>query len=250
MKRYFIFLSYNGANYHGWQIQPKDSSVQQTIEEKLSMILREKITVTGAGRTDTGVNASLMVAHFDIEKEIEDVDLLADRLNRVLPKDIAIEKIVAVKDDAHARFSALARTYKYYVTSKKDPFGGDFKYRLRGEIDVDKMNQAASMLFDYIDFTSFSKLHTDVKTNNCKIMYAKWERIGDDDLIFTIKADRFLRNMVRAIVGTLLLVGRGKLSLDGFKNIIEQKDRCKAGDSAIAGALFLVDIEYPDSVFN
>ena len=249
MQRYFIYLAYNGGAYHGWQNQPNAISVQQCIEEALSMILRNQTPIVGAGRTDTGVHASLMVAHFDVEQPLADPAQFADRLNRVLPKDIAIHKIVPVTPDAHARFSAVSRTYKYYVTTRKDPFMGDQRCRVRGEYDIDKMNEAARILFDYIDFTSFSRLHTDVKTNNCRIMQARWEKTGDEDMVFTIQADRFLRNMVRAIVGTLLQVGRGKLTLEGFRRIIEQKDRCKAGDSAVGQALFLVDIAYPPELF-
>ena len=200
----------------------------------------------GAGRTDTGVNASKMVAHFDFEGEIADTVQLVYKLDRLLPPDIAIYKITPVDSELHARFSALSRTYKYYVTTRKDPFTGKFKNKVHGEIDMDKMNQACLILFDYIDFTSFSKLHTDVKTNNCKIMFARWEKDENGDLVFTVKADRFLRNMVRAIVGTMLLIGRGKFSVEDFRRIIEQKDRCKAGDSATAEALFLTDIEYPE----
>lgn len=249
MQRYFIYLAYNGAAYHGWQNQPNAISVQQCIEESLTMIMRRPMPIVGAGRTDTGVHASLMVAHFDVEEPIADPAQFADRLNRILPKDIAIHKIVPVTPEAHARFSATSRTYKYYVTTRKDPFLGDQRCKVRGVFDIDKMNEAARILFEYIDFTSFSRLHTDVKTNNCQIMEAYWERTGTDDMVFTIKADRFLRNMVRAIVGTLLQVGRGKLSLADFRRVIEQKDRCKAGDSAVGQALFLVDIEYPAELF-
>lgn len=249
MQRYFIYLAYNGAAYHGWQNQPNAISVQQRIEESLSMVLRKETPIVGAGRTDTGVHASLMVAHFDQENPLEDPAQLADRLNRVLPKDISIYRIVPVTEEAHARFSATSRTYKYYVTTRKDPFMGDQRCRVRGEFDIDLMNRAADILFEYIDFTSFSRLHTDVKTNNCKIMHALWEKTGEGDMVFTIKADRFLRNMVRAIVGTLLQVGRGKLTLDGFRRVIEQQDRCQAGDSAVGQALFLVDIEYPEELF-
>ena len=250
MQKYFIYLSYNGTNYHGWQIQPKDNSVQETIEKALSMILRTPISIVGAGRTDTGVHASMMIAHFEIESPLENPELFAGKLDRVMPKDIAIHRIVPVTEEAHARFSAISRTYKYYDTTVKDPFEGALKCHVHGDYDIEKMNEAAAILFDYIDFTSFSKLHTDVKTNNCKIMYARWEKTSDTDMVFTIKADRFLRNMVRAIVGTTLLVGRGKLSLEEFRAIIEQKNRCKAGDSALAQALFLVDIEYPSELFE
>lgn len=249
LMRYFIYLAYNGAAYHGWQNQPNAVSVQQRIEEALSMIRRAPTQIVGAGRTDAGVHASLMVAHFDAAEPLADPAQLADRLNRVLPADIAIHKIVPVTADAHARFSATSRTYHYFVSTRKDPFAGHLQCRVRGELDVDLMNEAAQILFEYSDFTSFSKLHTDVKTNNCRIMEARWERRGADELRFVIKADRFLRNMVRAIVGTLLQVGRGKLTLEGFRRVIEQKDRCKAGDSAVGQALFLVDITYPDELF-
>lgn len=249
MNRYFIYLSYNGKRFCGWQIQPKGITVQQTLEEALTMILRQPINVVGAGRTDAGVHARLMVAHFDSEQPIEDLNFMADKLNRLLPKDIAVYKIVAVKEDAHARFDATSRTYKYYISSHKDPFNNELVARVHGKLDIAKMNEAAAALFDYTDFTSFSKLHTDVKTNNCKIHKAEWKEAEDGSLVFTIRADRFLRNMVRAIVGTLLEVGRGKLSLEGFRRVIEVKDRCKAGTSVPGHALFLVDITYPEELF-
>lgn len=247
--RYFVYLAYDGTNYHGWQIQPKGSSVQEELMKALSTLMRREVEVVGAGRTDAGVHASLMVAHFDSEKEW-DVVLLADKLNRLLPPDISVYKVVPVKADAHARFDATYRTYKYYVTGAKNPFGRFYKCRLFGApLDFERMNEAAQVLFDYTDFTSFSKLHTDVKTNNCRIMAARWEKTADEEWVFTIQADRFLRNMVRAIVGTLFEVGRGKLTVEGFRKIIEQKDRCKAGTSAPGHALFLVDIGYPDDLF-
>lgn len=247
--RYFIYLAYDGTNYHGWQIQPNGNSVQEELMKALSTLMRCEVEVVGAGRTDAGVHASLMVAHFDVEQEWDTV-LLADKLNRLLPPDISIYKVVPVKDGAHARFDATYRTYKYYVTTSKTPFGRIYKCRLFGKaLDFDKMNEAARTLFDYIDFTSFSKLHTDVKTNNCRIMQACWEQVNATEWVFTIQADRFLRNMVRAIVGTLFEVGRGKMSVDGFRQVIEQKDRAKAGTSAPGHALFLVDVGYPKSVF-
>lgn len=247
--RYFIYLAYDGTAYHGWQIQPNGNSVQEELMKALSTLMRVQTEVVGAGRTDAGVHASLMVAHFDSDKEW-DTALLADKLNRLLPPDISIYRVRAVKDDAHARFDATSRTYKYYVTTTKTPFGRMYKCRLFGApLDFDKMNAAAATLFDYTDFTSFSKLHTDVKTNNCRIMQARWERVNDTEWVFTIQADRFLRNMVRAIVGTLFEVGRGKLTVDGFRKVIEQKDRCKAGTSAPGHALFLVDIGYPQDLF-
>lgn len=249
MQRYFIYLAYDGTNYHGWQIQPNGVSVQGTLMKALSTYLRREVDVVGAGRTDAGVHASLMVAHFDYDGELRP-EVLTDKLNRLLPPDISIYKVVPVRPEAHARFDALSRTYKYYITTAKKPFRRNYVCRLYGTCpDVEKMNEAARLLFRYTDFTSFSKLHTDVKTNNCRMMHAEWSQISDDEWVFTIQADRFLRNMVRAIVGTLLEVGRGKLSLDDFCRVIEQKDRCKAGSSVPGNALFLVDIVYPESLF-
>ncbi len=245
--RYFIYLSYDGARYHGWQTQPNGSSVQEVLGKALSTLLHESIEVTGAGRTDAGVNASLMVAHFDTEHTAD--QQLAYRLNKFLPQDIAIHKIVPVKPEAHARFSATSRTYHYYVITAKTPFE-PYAYRFPQPLDFDKMNEAAKALFDYIDFTSFSKLHTDVKTNNCRIMAAQWEQVSPIKWQFTITADRFLRNMVRAIVGTLLDVGRGVLTLEQFREIIEKKDRCSAGMSVPGNALFLADITYPEDLFE
>lgn len=249
VNRYFIYLAYNGKNYCGWQIQPNGVSVQQTLEEALFTILRTPVPVTGAGRTDAGVHARLMVAHFDWEQSGLSTEQVADKLNRVLPKDIAVFRIVPVRPDAHARFDATSRTYKYYITTEKDPFTYDFTYKVHGILDIEAMNQACEILFEYIDFTSFSKLHTDVKTNNCRITYARWEKEASG-WCFTITADRFLRNMVRAIVGTLLEVGRGKLSLQGFRQVIEAKDRGKAGTSVPGHALFLTDVTYPETIFQ
>ncbi len=248
MKRFFIYLSYNGKNYCGWQIQPNGISVQETLEKALSTLLRKEISVTGAGRTDAGVHASLMPAHFDWDESDLDPVQLVEKLNRILPADIAVSQIVPVLENAHARFDAISRTYKYYLSSRKDPFRHEYTHRIHGKIDVDEMNHAAARLFDYTDFTSFSKLHTDVKTNNCQMMYAQWEYVNNE-YIFTIQADRFLRNMVRAIVGTLLDVGRGKISADDFCRIIEAKDRSKAGTSVPGNALFLVSVNYPENIF-
>lgn len=248
MNRYFIYLAYNGKNYCGWQIQPNGMTVQQRIEEALSTILRVKTSIVGAGRTDAGVHARLMVAHFDAEEPIANLSLLTDKLNRLLPPDIALYKIVPVIPEAHARFDATYRTYKYYLTLEKDPFRFDQAYRYFGNLDFERMNEACKVLFEYIDFTSFSKLHTDVKTNNCRIMHAEWKPEGGL-WVFTIQADRFLRNMVRAIVGTLLDVGRGKMDMAGLRRVIEAKDRCSAGISVPGHALFLVDVGYPDHLF-
>ena len=249
--RYFIYLQYDGTNYHGWQTQPDAVTVQQTIEQKLSLLLRRELFIVGAGRTDAGVHARLMVAHFEHETPAHqplDLDMLAFKLNGLLPADIAILRIVPVRPDAHARFTATSRTYRYYVRTTKSAFDHLYTMRSYRDLNVDLMNEAASHLFDYIDFTSFAKLHTDVKTNNCKIMQAHWEKTTDG-LVFTIQADRFLRNMVRAIVGTLLLVGRGKLSVAEFCHTIELKNRCSAGDSVPASGLFLEDVGYPADIF-
>lgn len=248
VQRYFVYLAYEGTNYHGWQIQPNGSSVQECLMKALSTYLRKEIEVIGAGRTDAGVHASLMVAHFDYEGTL-DLTVLTEKLNRLLPPDISIFRVRKVRPDAHARFDALSRTYKYYLTTIKYPFNRHLKYKIYGTLDIDAMNEAAQVLFDYTDFTSFSKLHTDVKTNNCKIMHAEWTKEGDSDWVFTIKADRFLRNMVRAIVGTLLEVGRGRMTVDDFRRVIELKDRGKAGSSVPGHALFLVDVEYPTDLF-
>ena len=248
MKRYFIYLAYNGEKYCGWQTQPNGISIQETIENALATLLRVPTPIVGAGRTDAGVHARMMAAHFDDEQGNVDPDLLTNKLNSILPKDIAIYKITEVKEDAHARFDATSRLYRYYITTEKDPFLHHLKYKIHGSLDLDAMNACANILFEYEDFTSFSKLHTDVKTNNCQIMHAQWEQSGND-YIFTIKANRFLRNMVRSIVGTLLDVGRGKLDAEGMRRIIEQKDRCAAGVSVPGHALFLEEIEYDNEIF-
>ena len=249
MKRYFIYLSYNGKNYCGWQIQPNRITVQQAIEEALSILLQEQVLAVGAGRTDSGVHAMCMVAHFDSAKNINSLSL-CKKLNGILPNDIAVSKIVEVVPEAHARFDAISRTYKYYITTKKNPFCEDFAYRIPSVLNFEMMNEAAETLLEYEDFTSFSKLHSDVKTNNCKVMYAKWKQEGDSLWVFTIQANRFLRNMVRAIVGTLFEVGRRKITIEDFREIIELKDRNIAGTSVPAHALFLVSVSYPSFLFN
>lgn len=245
--RYFMHLAYNGAPYHGWQRQPNACSVQEELEKALSTVLRQPVAVTGAGRTDTGVNARCMYAHFDVEKEIADTSRLVASLNSIVGRDIAVYSIVRVADDAHARFDATSRTYKYFIGKQKSPFGYHFAWTPPYALDLEAMNTAASHLFDYTDFTSFSKLHTDVKTNNCRIDYARWDDEGDR-LVFTVTADRFLRNMVRAIVGTLVDVGRHKITVEQFCQIIERKNRCEAGTSVPGNALFLWDITYPYEV--
>lgn len=248
MNRYFIELAYDGTNYHGWQIQPNGSSVQETLMKALATFLRQEVEVVGAGRTDAGVHARRMMAHFDIHRELDGAQV-TDKLNRLLPPDISVYRVVPVKPDAHARFDATYRKYQYHVTTCKDPFSRQYAWRLFHPLDFEKINEAARTLFDYTDFTSFSKLHTDVKTNNCRIMHAEWTQVSDTEWVFTIQADRFLRNMVRAVVGTLVEVGRGKLSIDGFRRVIEQKDRCSAGSSVPGHALFLVDVGYPEELF-
>jgi tRNA pseudouridine38-40 synthase len=248
MARFFIYLSYKGTNYCGWQRQPNAPTVQQTLEEALSTLLRRPTGVVGAGRTDTGVHARLMVAHFDAVAPL-DPGLLAFKLNGLLPKDIAIRGIRPVSPDAHARFDAKTRTYHYFLGERKDPFRDELFCRVSKLPDFAAMNAAAARLLGYTDFTSFSKLHTDVKTNNCRLSRADWTEADEGLWRFSITADRFLRDMVRAIVGTLLEVGRGKLDEAGFCRIVEGRNRSLAGSSAPARGLFLADIQYPEDLF-
>ena len=248
MARYFIYFSYDGAAYHGWQVQPNAITVQQVLEEALAKLVRQPVPLVGAGRTDAGVNAACMVAHGDFPGEIDEKQLVY-KLNKILPPDIAVNNVRRVKDVAHARFDALSRRYNYRVVTAKSPFSRRYACRVLPGVDFDAMNRAAEVLYEYNDFTSFSKLHTDVKTNNCKVTFAQWRQVDDNEWLFEIEADRFLRNMVRAIVGTLLLVGRGKLTIDGFRAVIENKARGEAGDSAMGEALFLVDVKYPNEIF-
>ena len=248
MFRYFIYFSYDGAAYHGWQVQPNAITVQQVLEEALAKLVRQPVPLVGAGRTDAGVNAACMVAHGDFPCEVDCAQLVY-KLNKILPPDIAVSDVRRVKDDAHARFDALSRRYNYHVVTAKSPFARRYACRVLPGVDFEAMNRAAEILYEYTDFTSFSKLHTDVKTNNCKVTFARWRQVSDNEWVFEIEADRFLRNMVRAIVGTLLLVGRGKLTLDGFRAVIENKARGEAGDSAMGEALFLVSVEYRENIF-
>ena len=247
--RYFIQLSYKGTNYHGWQIQPNAISVQEVLTKSFSTVLREEVEITGAGRTDTGVHASYFIAHFESEntKLVSDEKFLF-KINSILPKDIAVSDIKLVNQDAHARFDAKSRTYHYYIHTKKDPFLLESSYYLPKKLDLDLMNKACEILFNYTDFTSFSKLHTDVKTNNCKITEAFWSQ-DEHKIKFTITADRFLRNMVRAIVGTMIDIGLGKLVLDEFVQIIESKNRSEAGVSVPAQGLFLSNIIYDKTIY-
>lgn len=254
--RYFIELAYKGTNYHGWQYQPGADSVQETLNKALSLLLKTDIDIVGAGRTDTGVHAKQMYAHFDFDTEI-DVPQLIHKLNSFLPKDIVIYNILKVADESHARFDATKRTYEYHIHTTKDVFENEGSYQFRLPLDIDKMNEACQLLFKYNDFECFSKVNTDVRTFNCVIFEAYWTRANPEasgeqsgtkqdgnKLVFTISADRFLRNMVRAIVGTMINIGTGKISLADFEKIIESKNRSQAGFSVPAHGLYLTKIEY------
>jgi tRNA pseudouridine38-40 synthase len=244
--RYLIQLAYKGTNYNGWQKQLNAKTVQQTLDEKLSMLIGTNIETLGCGRTDTGVHASNFYAHFDAEW-INDCHDLVYKLNKVLPKDIAIYDLFQVKEDFNARFDALWREYEYHIINKPSPFLYETAWLNTRKIDLNAMNEAAQVLFEYLDFECFSKVHTQVKTFNCKIMKAEWAYIDDHTLVFTIRADRFLRNMVRAIVGTLLDVGYGKISIQEVINIIESKNRSEAGQSVPACGLSLCQISYGEN---
>lgn len=241
--RYFVWFSYDGTAYHGWQIQPNGNSVQEELQRALSTLLREEISVTGAGRTDAGVHARQMVAHFDFSEAI-DLEQLAYKLNRILPCDIAVDRVELVDDDMHARFSATSRTYHYYIHTKKDPFSRPYSTELHYELDFDKMNEAGRILMTYDDFGAFCKSHSDVKTTLCRVTKAEWVQTSETSWYFEITANRFLRNMVRAVVGTLIDVGRGRLTLDDLRKVIEGKRRTEAGESMPANALFLENIRY------
>ncbi|WP_405205430.1 tRNA pseudouridine(38-40) synthase TruA [Aquimarina sp. LLG6339-5] len=246
--RYFLELSYNGTPYHGWQRQPNAISVQEVLENSLSLLLKSKIDIVGAGRTDAGVHAKQIMAHFDSEDEL-DVVQFRYKLNSLLPKEIAIEEVSLVSDDAHARFDAISRSYEYFVTLYKDPFSIDSAYYLKKELDIDLMNEAAKLLLNYTSFKCFSKSKTDVKTYNCTITHAVWE-INDNKLIFKISANRFLRNMVRAIVGTLIEIGEHKLDLEDLKKIIKSENRSEAGYSVPAHGLYLTEVQYPKTIYR
>ncbi|MBQ8126792.1 MAG: tRNA pseudouridine(38-40) synthase TruA [Prevotella sp.] len=241
--RYFITLSYDGTRYHGWQVQPNGISVQGELQRGLSLLFRDDLQVTGAGRTDAGVHASMMVAHFDTDREV-DCRQLAYKLNRLLPHDIAVSKVEPVRDDLHARFSATRRTYHYFVHTHKDPFLRHYSCELHYTLDFALMNEAASLLLTYEDFGAFCKSHADVKTTLCHVTKAEWTEMSSGQWRFEITANRFLRNMVRAVVGTLIEVGRGRMTVDDFRKVIEGKRRTEAGESMPANALFLVDIRY------
>lgn len=249
-RRYFMTLAYCGAPFHGWQSQPNAVSVQSTLESAMSLVLRRDVKITGAGRTDTGVNARRMVAHFDVPDCVSHdmIIRLPRAVNAIVAPDIVVESVCEVAGNAHARFDATQRTYHYYTHSKRSPFLNSFSWLEPAGLDFDSMNEAAEILLDVTDFTSFAKLHSDVKTNICHLTYARWEKAsleGENAHVFVISADRFLRNMVRAVVGTLVDVGRGKLSLNGFREVISAHDRCAAGTSMPPHPLFLWNVEYP-----
>ena len=249
--RYFIELSYDGAAYCGWQRQPDAATVQQTLEKGLSTLLRAEIEVVGAGRTDTGVNASYYVAHFDVESGIKDCAQLVYKLNLILPHDIAVKRVREVKAEAHARFDAVEREYTYYISQRKNPFRRYSAWQYYVPLDVERMNEAAAVLLEYDDFTSFAKLNSNNKTNICRVVRAEWRRAERDEdlLIFTIRADRFLRNMIRAIVGTLVDVGRGRYTVEEFCDILHSRDLSRSSAGAPAVGLFLSDVEYSEDVY-
>ena len=251
--RYFIQLSYDGTGYHGWQVQPNGVSVQEVLQKALSTLLRQPTEVTGAGRTDAGVHASMMVAHFDWpaahdgeggEEAPLDCTQLTYKLNRLLPPDVAVQAVRPVGPEMHARFSATRRTYHYYIHTRKDPFLRGYSWQVNVPLDFALMNEAAQVLLEYSDFTSFSKTGTDVKTNICQLTEARWEQLKPGEWRFTVSANRFLRNMVRAIVGTLVEVGRHRMTISQMRHAIEAKDRQRAGESVPGHALYLTNIEY------
>lgn len=244
-KRYFISLSYDGTTYHGWQSQPNGITVQACLDKALRTYFRQDIETLGCGRTDAGVHATQFYAHFDVV----DTDHLAvvnavNGINALLPYSIAVKSIFAVANDAHARFDATARAYQYHIHFKKNPFKINRSWLFKGDLNVEDMNKAAAILLNYTDFSCFSKSNTQTFTNNCKVSEACFEEV-DDTLVFTIKADRFLRNMVRAIVGTLVLVGKGDIGVDEVEKIIASKNRGQAGQSVPACGLYLVQVTYP-----
>lgn len=253
MQRYFITLSYDGTAYHGWQVQPNGISVQEVLERSLSTLLRETVAVTGAGRTDAGVHGRMMIAHFDTEKPI-DCGQLMYKVNRLLPRDVSVSKIEPVNMELHARFSATSRTYHYYVHTGKQPFARKYSCELRYYLDFDKMNEAAAYLIGEKDFKCFCKTGADVKTTICNLTEARWIPANEEFALtldgtvtnwcFVITANRFLRNMVRAVVGTLVDVGRGRLSLEDFKKIVDGGTRSDAGESMPGNALFLWEVKY------
>ena len=250
MHRYFIELAYNGSGYNGWQIQPNAPSVQKEINKALSLLLKQDINVTGAGRTDTGVNASYYVAHFDCTTPVEDPARTVYKLNFLLPGDIAVGSMTPVAEDAHARFHAREREYRYFIEPRKNPFTRHETWQYYVPLDVGRMNEAAAMLTAYDDFTSFAKLNSNNKTNICRVKEAVWTVNERGTMCFTIRADRFLRNMVRSLVGTLVDVGRGRYTPDGFRSIVESRDLSRSSAGAPAQGLFLSDVVYPADIFE
>jgi tRNA pseudouridine38-40 synthase len=278
--RYFLQLSYNGKNYHGWQVQKNAHSVQAELNTALNTFMQRDVETLGCGRTDTGVHAEIFFAHFDAEEEIAELESFVHHINCLLPKDIAVQKIIPVHEKAHARYDATSRTYRYFIHHHKNPFLDEWSFRFPYELDMERMNNAANILFDYTDFSCFSKSRTQVKTNICKIISAKWRSVapsltpivkgahpahtptlkgnsahtpplkGDhnEQIVFEISADRFLRNMVRAIVGTMLDIGEKKIDVNDFRKIIEGKSRQHAGVSVPAHALYLTNVTYPFKV--
>ena len=249
MQRFFITFSYDGTRYHGWQIQPNGDSVQERLQQALSLLLRENVVVTGAGRTDAGVHARMMVAHFDtmaafMAEEGIDCTQLTYKLNKLLPYDIAVQKVEQVSNDLHARFSATSRTYHYYIHTVKEPFRKAYSCEIHYPLDFAKMNEAARLLMDWEDFGTFCKSGADVKTTICHVTSAEWHQTSPSEWYFEITANRFLRNMVRAVVGTLVEVGRGRLALDEFRKVLASGRRTEAGESMPGHALFLEDIKY------
>ena len=257
VQRYFITLSYDGTNYHGWQIQPNGMSVEERLRQALSTLLRQTVETVGAGRTDAGVHARKMVVHFDyefsedslptsdlIDGQMIDCQQLVYRLNRLLPRDIAVQSVEPVASDLHARFSATSRTYHYYIHTRKDPFLSNYSCEMHYPLDFEAMNEAAEWLLTQTDFASFCKAGADVKTTLCTLTHAHWHQLSDDSWRFEITANRFLRNMVRAVVGTLVEVGRGRITLEEFQQIVSTHSRSAAGESMPAHALFLVEVKY------
>lgn len=243
--RFFIEISYDGTNFHGWQTQPNGITVQECLDKALSIFFRQEIVTLGCGRTDAGVHSTQFYVHFDLTNNDESVaQNSVSSINSLLPYTIAVKRIFKVEQNAHARFDAISRTYKYHLHFNKDPFKLNRSWLYKGDLNIDAMNEAAKMLLNFIDFSCFSKSNTQTFTNNCKITEAHFEK-NENGLVFTIKADRFLRNMVRAVVGTLINVGKGNLSIEDLVTVIESKNRSNAGQSVPACGLFLVKVEYP-----
>jgi len=249
MSRYLLAFSYDGGSFHGYQIQPNATTVQSVLQDKLSLLLGETLEIVGSSRTDTGVHAHEQFAHFDLPDGKRVKENWVFRLNRMLPDSLAVRGIYKVADDFHARFAALSRTYEYRISPLKSPFNSAYSYRFSVDLDVDAMNQAAALFFQHIDYQCFSKVKTEVTTFNCTILQANWA-IRGDELVFTIQGNRFLRGMVRAVVGTLLEVGQGRLSKKQLQEILDSKDRCKAGRAVPAHGLHLLKVEYPSSTFD